>query len=68
MSALDDVLRWRESVLVHAGFQDDVAAELAADARYDLHALLSLVDCGCPPKLAARILAPLSPSPARPPA
>jgi hypothetical protein len=27
----------------------------------DLHALLELVDRGCPPALAARILAPLEP-------
>ncbi|WP_344257069.1 hypothetical protein [Terrabacter carboxydivorans] len=27
--------------------------------RVDLHALLELVDAGCPPELAARILSPL---------
>jgi hypothetical protein len=32
---------------------------VAVDNRYDLHALLELVDRGCPPALAARILAPL---------
>ncbi|MDQ5807269.1 MAG: hypothetical protein M3320_01185 [Actinomycetota bacterium] len=40
---------WREMVL---------ARLLAADAAYDLHELLNLVDRGCPPILAARILAP----------
>jgi hypothetical protein len=54
-----DVMRWRRQRLVEAGFEHDVAGELAADAAYDLHALLDLVDRGCPPELAARILAPL---------
>ena len=36
-----------------------LAAGLAADRRYDVHALIELVELGCPPDLAARILAPL---------
>jgi hypothetical protein len=32
---------------------------LARDARYDLHAVLELIDRGCHPQLAARILAPI---------
>jgi hypothetical protein len=36
-----------------------LAAELAADRGVDLHELLVLLDRGCPPPLAARILAPL---------
>jgi hypothetical protein len=35
---------------------------LANDRRFDLHAVLELVDRGCPPELAARILAPLNDS------
>ena len=54
-----DVMRWRRERLLDAGFERDVAGELAADGGYDLHALLDLVDRGCPPDLAARILAPL---------
>lgn len=54
-----DVMRWRRQRLVEAGFEDDLARELAGDAAYDLHALLDLVDRGCPPQLAARIIAPL---------
>jgi hypothetical protein len=42
-----------------AGFAGDVAERLAGEERMDLHALLELVDRGCPPDLAARILAPL---------
>jgi hypothetical protein len=36
-----------------------MASQLAADPRYDLHALIELVDRGCSPELAVRILAPL---------
>ena len=50
---------WRRARLVLAGFDERVAADLAADCAVDLHALLELVDRGCPPNLAARILAPL---------
>ena len=52
-------MRWRRQRLVDAGFERDVADKLAADGSYDLHALLDLIDRGCPPDLAARILAPL---------
>jgi hypothetical protein len=36
---------------------------LASDDRIDLHALLELIDRGCPPELAARIMAPLTDRP-----
>ena len=52
------VLAWRRRRLLDAGFGIDLAEVLAADRRMDLHALLSLVERGCPPALAARILAP----------
>jgi hypothetical protein len=54
-----DVLRWRHQQLVDSGFALPLAEHLATDARYDLHALIELVEKGCPPELAARILAPL---------
>jgi hypothetical protein len=54
-----DVASWRQSILIRAGFARELADELACDARVDLHDLLQLVDRGCPPELAARILAPL---------
>jgi hypothetical protein len=54
-----DVLLWRRGLLADAGFSDDLARRLAGDDQYDLHGLLNLVDRGCPPHLAARILAPL---------
>jgi hypothetical protein len=54
-----DVILWRRARLVDAGFEPDLAGELAADGGYDLHELLALIDKGCPPRLAARILAPI---------
>jgi hypothetical protein len=50
---------WREGRLRVAGFEDETATKLARDDAVDVHALLELVDRGCPPHLAARILAPL---------
>lgn len=53
------IVRWRTSHLREAGFDPQLAEALARDCAYDLHAVLRLVDDGCPPELAARILAPL---------
>ena len=53
------MVAWRIERLLAAGFQRELAESLAADGAVDLHALLELVDRGCPPELAARILAPL---------
>ena len=53
------VASWRRDQLVRAGFPLPDAWKLARDDRYDLHALLELVDRGCTPELAVRILAPL---------
>ena len=39
-----------------------LAARLASTAAVDVHALLQLVDRGCPPELAARILSPITTS------
>ena len=57
------VVDWRREQLTSCGFPDALAVALAADCRIDLHALLELVDRGCPPRLAARILAPLDDPP-----
>ena len=54
-----DVRDWRRHVLEQAGFHQALARQLAGDGDVDLHGLLNLVDRGCPPELAARILAPL---------
>jgi hypothetical protein len=53
------VVEWRRERLLAAGVAPEVAANLAWDCGVDLHALLELIDRGCPPDLAARILAPL---------
>jgi hypothetical protein len=53
------VVEWRRELLLEAGIAEDVAANLAWDCGIDLHALLDLIGRGCPPDLAARILAPL---------
>lgn len=55
-SAIDD---WRRRRLAAAGFEPRLAARLAAEPAIDLHELLLLLDGGCPPELAARIVAPL---------
>jgi hypothetical protein len=59
------VVEWRIERLRAAGAAEALARRLAGAGRYDLHALLELVDRGCPPSLAARILAPLDEAAAR---
>jgi hypothetical protein len=56
-----DVDRWRREQLVLSGFSLPLAARVARDSRYDLHRLIELVEQGCPPELAVRILSPLEP-------
>ena len=53
------VAAWRRRQLIDAGFSRSLAARLAEDARYDLHALIELTERGCRPELAVRIAAPL---------
>jgi len=53
------IVAWRRDQLTHTGFPLPMAVWLASDHRYDLHALIELVERGCPPELAVRILAPL---------
>jgi hypothetical protein len=52
-------VEWRARCLRSAGFEPSAAELIAHEAAFDLHALLELVDRGCPPALAVRILAPL---------
>ena len=58
-SPFSAVADWRRERLIAAGFAADLAVRLAEDCAVDLHAVLELVDRGCAPALAARILAPL---------
>ena len=53
------VVAWRRQQLSGAGFDPPTAEALARNPSVDLHALLDLVDRGCSPGIAARILAPL---------
>ncbi|HET7724123.1 MAG TPA: hypothetical protein VFK68_05760 [Propionibacteriaceae bacterium] len=54
-----NVVEWRRCRLLESGFAPALADELASTAGVDVHALLALVDRGCPPDLAARILSPV---------
>jgi hypothetical protein len=42
-----------------AGFDTVLTEQLSHECAVDLHALIGLVERGCPPPLAARIMAPL---------
>ena len=53
---LERVERWRTSELIRVGFPGDDAVALAARFDVDLHEAIELVERGCPPQLAIRIL------------
>jgi hypothetical protein len=50
------VLEWRAQTLVRAGFDEAAAIDLAVSKHVDLHAAVRLVERGCPPETALRIL------------
>jgi hypothetical protein len=50
------VVHWRAETLVRAGFAAPAADDLAATKHVDLHAAVQLVEDGCPPETALRIL------------
>ncbi len=50
------VERWRAERLERAGYSREAAAELAARVDIDLHRAVDLVENGCPPETARRIL------------
>ena len=56
-----DVSRWRRDQLFLSGFSLPLATRIARDPGYALHRLIQLVEQGCPPELAVRVLAPLEP-------
>jgi hypothetical protein len=58
-STAPEIVFWRRRQLVEAGFSGGLARRVADDPSYDLHGLIELVERGCPPALAVRILAPL---------
>ena len=53
------VVSWRRAELIHCGFPRALATRVALDERYDLHQLVELMQEGCSPALAVRILMPL---------
>ncbi|HJU36707.1 MAG TPA: hypothetical protein VJ716_04735 [Gaiellaceae bacterium] len=53
---LDRVERWRTAELMRVGFPGDDAVALAGRFDVDLHEAIALVQRGCPPELAIRIL------------
>lgn len=53
------VTQWRLAQLIHAGLPHSLAGRVARDERYDLHELIQLVERGCTPALAVRIVQPL---------
>jgi hypothetical protein len=55
----NDTRSWRELVLRRAGMARHVARAVAADERYDVHQLSSLLEQGCPEQVALRIVAPV---------
>src|ERR671935_265014 len=44
-----EVVAWRRDQLTGAGFSLPLAAQIAGDGRYDLHALIELTERGCAP-------------------
>ena len=50
------VLGWRIEQLIAVGFDSDAALVLALDRNVDLHQAAELVERGCPPQTAFRIL------------
>ena len=52
----DSVVRWRFNELVRAGYSWGSALRLAKARDVDLHAAARLIDAGCPPETALRIL------------
>jgi hypothetical protein len=50
------VVRWRAEELERAGYDEATAAELAARPDVDLHRATALIEQGCSPELARRIL------------
>ena len=55
----NDAVAWRRALLRRAGFGTTLTEDLSRECAVDLHALIELVERGCPPPLAARIMAPL---------
>jgi len=53
---VEAVLRWRFEELLRAGYDAGNALILAGHAEVDLHAATSLLERGCPPETALKIV------------
>jgi hypothetical protein len=53
---LVEVLRWRQRRLLQSGYAEEDARALAARPDVDLHRAVELLERGCPPELAVRIV------------
>jgi hypothetical protein len=53
---LEQVERWRATELERAGYSADAATRIARRHDVDLHRAIALVENGCPPELALKIL------------
>jgi hypothetical protein len=56
ITELERIERWRADELIRVGYDANQAMELAVRHDIDLHAAASLLEKGCPPDLALRIL------------
>ena len=50
------ILLWRAEILERAGYDSALAGVLSAVPSVDLHLATDLVERGCPPRVALRIL------------
>jgi hypothetical protein len=55
-SEVERIERWRAEELERAGYEPRAAGRLAVRHDVDLHAAVDLLERGCPPDLALRIL------------
>jgi hypothetical protein len=53
---IERIERWRAQELERAGFKPRAAGRLAVRHDVDLHTATDLLECGCPPDLALKIL------------
>jgi Tfp pilus assembly PilM family ATPase len=52
----DKVERWRAEALERAGYEPTAAAMIAMRTDVDLHLAIELIEHGCPPDIALKIL------------
>jgi hypothetical protein len=56
VTELERVEGWRLEELTRAGYPAEAAAQIAARHDIDLHRAIKLLEQGCPPEVAAKIL------------